>query len=86
MGSLIVMAVHNNETVLFYGMKLAMYVNQFLTHARGYICYLIVVVIICAYSTLMIFLITRFFGFMIGRPSKFDRLFKRNDLKRDPEK
>jgi hypothetical protein len=80
--SLIVMAVHNNETVLFYGMKLAMYANQFLTRARGYISYLIVVVTISLYVTLMIFLITRFFGFLIGKPSVFDRLFTRKNTEK----
>ena len=71
--SLIVMAVHNNETVLYYGMKLAMLLNRYLTHARGYICYLTVVVVISLYVTLMILLINRFFGFIVSKPSFLDK-------------
>ena len=66
--SLIVMAVHNNETVLYLGMKLAMYANQYITRARGYISYFIVVLIITLYCVLMIFVIKRFFPFIIGKP------------------
>lgn len=72
--SLIVMAVHNNETVLYLGMKLAMLANRYLTHARGYICYLIVVIVISLYVTLMIVLIDRFFGFIVGKPSFLDKV------------
>ncbi len=75
--SLIVMAVHNNETVLYLGMKLAMFVNQYITRARGYISYAIVVLVIVLFSTLMIFLINRYFGFLIGKPSPFERLLKK---------
>lgn len=67
-GSLIFMATHNSQTVLTLGLKAAMYVNQFLTRARGYICYAIVILIITAYSTLMIYIIKRFFPFIIGKP------------------
>lgn len=67
-GSLIFMATHNSQTVLTLGLKAAMYVNQFLTRARGYICYAIVILIITAYSTLMIYIIKRFFLFIIGKP------------------
>ena len=77
MHSLIVMAVHNNETVLYYGMKLAMLLNRYLTHARGYICYFIVVIIISLYVTLMIVLINRFFGFIVGKPSFLDQTFRK---------
>ncbi len=69
-GSLIFMVTHNSQTVLTLSLKAAMYVNQYLTRARGYICYAIVVVIITAYSTLMIYLIRRFVPFIIGRPFK----------------
>ncbi|MCR4684626.1 MAG: acyltransferase family protein [Lachnospiraceae bacterium] len=73
--SLVVMAVHNNETILYLGMKLAMFVNQYVTRARGYISYAIVVAVIVLFSTLMIFLIDRYFGFLIGKASPFDKLF-----------
>ena len=70
-GSLIFMVTHNSQTVLTWALKSAMYINQFLTRARGYICYAVVIVIITAYSTLMIYIIRRFFPFMIGKPFKF---------------
>ena len=69
-GSLIFMVTHNSQTVLTFSLKLAMYVNQYLTRARGYICYAIVIVTITAYSTLMIYVIRRFFPFLIGKPFK----------------
>ena len=69
-GSLIFMATHNSQTVLTFSLKTAMYVNQYLTRARGYICYAIVIVIITAYSTFMIWLIRRFFPFIIGKSFK----------------
>lgn len=69
-GSLIFMATHNSQTVLTFSLKTAMYVNQYLTRARGYICYAIVIVIITAYSTFMIWFIRRFFPFIIGKPFK----------------
>ena len=70
-GSLIFMATHNSQTVLTFALKTAMYVNQYLTRARGYICYAIVIIVITAYSSLMIYLIRRFFPFIIGKPVKF---------------
>ncbi len=66
--SLIFMAVHNNETVLYTGMQCAMYLNQFITRARGYISYLTVILVILIFVTVMIWLINRFFGFIIGKP------------------
>ncbi len=69
-GSLIFMVTHNSQTVLTFALKTAMYANQFLTRARGYICYAIVIIVITAYSTLMIYLIRRFFPFIIGKPFK----------------
>ena len=69
-GSLIFMVTHNSQTVLTLALKTAMYVNQYLTRARGYICYAIVVIIITAYSTIMIYVIRKFFPFMIGKPFK----------------
>ena len=66
--SLIFMGVHNNKTVLFYAMKLAMYVNQFITRAKGYIYYMIVVAVILIYVTLMTVLINKFVPFIVGKP------------------
>ena len=67
-GSIIFMVTHNSQTVLTIALKTAMYVNQFLTRARGYICYAIVIIVITAYSTLMIYIIRRFFPFLTGKP------------------
>ena len=69
-GSLIFMATHNSQVMLTWSLKTAMYVNQYLTRARGYICYAIVIIMITAYSTLMIYVIRRFFPFIIGKPYK----------------
>lgn len=66
-GSLIFMATHNSETVLYYAIQASMYANQYLTRARGYICYAIIVGIILIYTSLMIFVIQRLFPFIIGR-------------------
>lgn len=69
-GSLIFMAVHNSETILYYALKASMFLNQYLTHARGYICYAVIVGIILVYTTLMIYVINRFFPFMVGKRRK----------------
>ena len=66
-GSLIFMAVHNSETVLFYALKASMYANKFLTHARGYICYAIILGIILIYTSVMILLIENCFPFILGK-------------------
>lgn len=66
-GSLIFMAVHNSETVLFYALKASMYINKFLTHARGYICYAIILGIILLYTSIMIVIIEKFFPFILGK-------------------
>lgn len=68
--SLIFMAVHGSETVAYYATRLAMWANQYLTRARGYICYAIIVIVITLYSCLMILLINRFAPFIVGKPIK----------------
>lgn len=70
MGSIIFMATHNSQTVLTLSLKAAMFINQYLTRARGYICFAIVIIIITAYSSLMILLIQKFFPFIVGKPFK----------------
>lgn len=76
--SLIFMAVHNNnQTMLFVGLNLAMYVNQYVTRARGYVSYGVVLLTMLVYVTFMMWLINKFFGFIIGKPSPFDKLFKK---------
>lgn len=66
--SLIFMAVHGSETVTFYATRAAMWANQYLTRARGYICYAIVVCIILIYVGIMILLINKFVPFITGKP------------------
>lgn len=76
--SLIFMATHNSKTVLFYGLKLAMFANQYLTHARGYICYTIIVLVILLYVYVMTLLINKFAPFIIGKPWSFLKNLKNN--------
>ncbi len=68
--SLIFMAVHNNSAIMRLSLIASMYVNQFLTRARGYICYGIVILIYLLYVTLTIWLINSFFPFLAGRPMR----------------
>ncbi len=65
--SLIFMAVHNNSAIRNQSEKAAMYINQYLTRARGYICYAIIVLIFLIYTTLTIVIITRCFPFVTGK-------------------
>lgn len=74
--SLIIMAVHNNSKVLYGAMNLAMYMNQFVTRAKGYVFYAIIFVTIMLFSVCMVELINRCFGFMVGKPWFFSK--KRN--------
>lgn len=76
--SLIFMATHNSKTILFYGLRLAMFANQYLTHARGYICYAIVVFVILLYVYVMTLLINKFAPFIIGKPWSFLKNLKNN--------
>lgn len=68
--SLIFMAVHGSETVAYYATNLAMWANQYLTRARGYICYAITVCVILIYVGIMIVLINKFVPFVTGKPFK----------------
>lgn len=74
--SLIFMAVHGSETVTYYATNLAMIANQYLTRARGYICYSIIVCVILIYVGIMIVLINRFVPFIIGKPYKESIIYK----------
>lgn len=66
-GSLIFMATHNLDFILAIAIKTAMFANQYLTRARGYICYLIIFSIITLFCTLMIFVIQRYLPFILGK-------------------
>lgn len=68
--SLIFMAVHGSETICYYATRLAMWTNQYLTTARGYICYAIIVSVIMIYVTIMILFINKFVPFIAGKPLK----------------
>lgn len=67
-GSLTFMAVHNSETILHLALTFSMYLNQYLTRARGYICYAVILFIILIYTSLMIVVIRKFFPFILGKP------------------
>lgn len=66
--SLIFMAVHNNSGIMRLSLIASMYINQFLTRARGYICYCVVILIYLLYVTLTIWIINAFFPFLAGKP------------------
>ena len=74
MNSLVFMAVHNNSRVLTFALRSAMYINQYLTRARGYICYGIIVFTMLLYTTLMIMLINRFVPFLAGKSNALYRI------------
>ena len=65
--SLLFMAVHNNSEIMKLALLAAMYVNQYVTRARGYISYAVVIVVYLIYTSLTILLINRFFPFLTGR-------------------
>lgn len=65
--SLVFMAVHNNSAIRHQAERAAMYINQYLTRARGYICYAVIVCIFLVYTTLTIMVINKFFPFITGR-------------------
>lgn len=75
-GSLTFMAVHNSETILYYALKASMFLNQYLTHARGYICYVVILAIILTFTSFMIWFISGFLPFMLGKP--FHKISKSN--------
>lgn len=74
--SLIFMGVHNSKTVLYYAMQLSMFANQYLTHARGYICYGIIALVILIYVAAMILIINNFVPFIVGKPISSSKIYK----------
>ena len=68
--SLVFMAVHNNSKVLTFALRSAMYLNQYLTRARGYICYAVIILIMLTYTTLATWLISRYLPVMSGKGSR----------------
>ena len=75
--SLIIMAVHNNSKVLYGAMNLAMYMNQFVSRAKGYVFYAIIFLVIMLFSTCMVELINRYLSFMVGKPWFLSKKFKK---------
>lgn len=65
--SLVFMAVHNNPVIWIAALQCSMFVNQFVTRARGYISYAVVVTVFLIYVSLMILLINRFAPILSGR-------------------
>lgn len=65
--SLVFMAVHNNSAIMKLALLAAMYVNQFVTRARGYICYATVIAVYLIYTSLTTLLINKFFPFLLGK-------------------
>ncbi|MBR5375979.1 MAG: hypothetical protein IK139_01745 [Lachnospiraceae bacterium] len=65
--SLVFMAVHNNPVIWIASLQCAMFVNQFVTRARGYISYVVVVAVFLVYVSLMILLINRFLPVLAGK-------------------
>lgn len=68
--SLIFMAAHASQKAISFAIQAAMWCNQFLTRARGYICYAIIISIVALYTSIMIILINKFVPFIAGKPFK----------------
>lgn len=75
--SLIIMACHNNSVILSWALKAAMYINQFLTHARGYICYALIVLIMAVYVHIVTYLINLFVPFIAGKSLKSSKVYSK---------
>ena len=65
--SLVFMAVHNNPAIWILSLNVAMFVNQFVTRARGYISYAVIVLCFLLYVSVMIILINRFAPILAGK-------------------
>lgn len=74
--SLIFMGVHNSKTVLYYAMNAAMYINQYVTRAKGYVSYFVIVMVILIYVAIMILLINNFVPFIIGKSLSSSKIYK----------
>ncbi len=65
--SLVFMAVHNNPVIWIAALQCSMFVNQFITRARGYVSYAVIVTVFLVYVSVMIMLINRFAPILAGR-------------------
>ena len=71
--SLVFMAVHNSDTVRYGAMYIAMLVNSVVKRAKGYVSYFMIVTVIIVYVSIMIFIINKFFPFIIGKKIPRDK-------------
>ncbi len=65
--SLLFMAVHNNPVIWIAALQCSMFVNQFITRARGYVSYAVIILVFLIYVSVMILLINRFAPALAGR-------------------
>lgn len=68
--SLLFMAVHNNSIVWIWALQISMLVNRYVTRARGYISYAVIVLVFLIYVFAMILIIGRFAPVLAGKKRK----------------
>ncbi len=68
--SLLFMAVHNNPVIWIAALQCSMFVNQFVTRARGYVSYAVIILVFLIYVSAMILLINRFAPALAGHKRK----------------
>ena len=66
--SLIVMACHVNFYILYASLRIALKIDQYVTHAKHYIFLAVTVFFVFVFSTIVIELINRYFPFVMGKP------------------
>lgn len=66
--SLIVMACHVNFYILYASLRIALKIDQYVTHAKHYIFLAVTVFFVFVFSTIVIELINRYFSFVMGKP------------------
>lgn len=65
--TLIIMCSHLNFYILFWSMQYALFLNNYINHAKSYIFVLNVVIACLLMETVLIFIIRKCFPFVIGR-------------------
>lgn len=74
--SIIVMACHVNFYILYMGLKMAWFVDKFVTKAKHYVFVSITVIMVFFLSAFVIEIINRFLPFILGRPMKNKQIQK----------
>ena len=69
--SIIVMACHINYYILYAGLRIAMKIIQYVSHAKHYIMLAITMIVVFALSVIVIEGINRLFPFVLGKPFKW---------------